>query len=156
MGTPFWMIFMSPARGSRNFSSTDIGLVAKDGQAHARNAPFAPARSNCQDDLARSRCESPPTRAKENGKDNHYSALFTMGQSSNGTRGKGSLADCSLRAARALCRQSRRGVLGRVARGPDRGRRHRRRREALADHCKDLLYGAKPRMVLDALALRCS
>ena len=38
--------------------------------------------------------------------------------------------------------------------GTDRGRRHRRRREALAHHCKDVLTASELRVVLDALSLR--
>ena len=60
----------------------------------------------------------------------------------------------SLRVARALRRQSRRGDLGRGAGGPNRGRRHQWRREPLAHHHKDVLYGAELLMVLGALALR--
>ena len=55
--------------------------------------------------------------------------------------------------ARALCRRSRCGVLGRGAGGPDRGRRHRRHREALADHREDILYAAELRVMLEAFTL---
>ena len=44
------------------------------------------------------------------------------------------------------------GILGREARSPDRGRRHRRRHQALADHRKVVLHGTGLRVMLAALA----
>ena len=66
-GKPLRTIPMSPLRGSRNLSSSDIGVLAKDGQARTRSAPFGPARPNRQEELACARRVSPLVRARDKG-----------------------------------------------------------------------------------------
>ena len=74
--------------GFRSRSSTDIGVRAKDGQARTRRAPSGRTQPNRQDDPARTRRESPPSRAEYTDNDHRESVLFIVGEAPDGLREK--------------------------------------------------------------------
>ena len=138
----------NPPMGFCSRSSTGTGVRASKDGLHVRNHALERASSHRSADRAR---EGGWQRREVSGTDFVYCGRSPCWAIREQKFPEGVE---SPEVARALRRWSRRGVLGRGAGGPDRGRGHQWCGELLAHHGKDILYGVELRVVLDTLALR--